>query len=101
MGRFARRAHHAAAPAGRWRSADVPAPMRMVAIGAVAVLGLALHSDLPAAASRFMNKSAAGQVRGGPAMVFRPAAVYRREVIPADVGQSSAAASPASAQTTA
>jgi hypothetical protein len=75
--------------------------MRMVAIGAVAVLGLALHSDLPAAASRFMNKSAAGQVRGGPAMVFRPAAVYRREVIPADVGQSSAAASPASAQTTA
>ena len=66
--------------------------MRMVAIGAVAVLGLALHSDLPASAPRFAGKSAASQEKGGPAMVFRPAAVYRREVIPAAVGQSSAVA---------
>jgi hypothetical protein len=78
----------------------VPAPMRMVAIGAVAVLGLALHSDLPAAASRFVGKSAASQAKGGPAMVFRPDAAFRREVIPAGNGLSSTAGSPAAAQAT-
>jgi hypothetical protein len=91
MGRFARRAYDAAAPAGRWRAASLPAPMRMVAIGAVAVLGLSLHSTLPAAASRFISKPAAAQARSRAATFFRPA------IIPA-VAQSGSADSQAAAQ---
>jgi hypothetical protein len=67
--------------------------MRMVAIGAVAVLGLALHSTLPAAASRFMSKPAAPQAKGGLAAAWLPA------VIPA-VSQSGSASSQAAAQDT-
>jgi Transglycosylase SLT domain len=67
--------------------------MRMVAIGAVAVLGLAVHSTLPAAASRFMSKPAAPQAKSGLAAAWRPA------VIPA-VSQSGSASSQAGAQDT-
>jgi len=86
-------------PASGWRTSGLPAPMRMIAIGAVAVLALALHGDLPTAGSRFSGKSAGTQARGGPAMVFRPAAVFRRDVIPASL--SGEAGSPAAAQATA
>jgi Transglycosylase SLT domain len=65
--------------------------MRMVAIGAVAVLGLALHSTLPAAASRFISKPAAAQAKNRAATFFRPA------IIPA-VAQTGSAASQAAAQ---
>jgi Transglycosylase SLT domain len=89
--------------------------MRVIAIGAVAVLGLALHSSLPAAASRFAGRSAATQAKSGSALVLRPDtvfrpdavfgldAVFRRETIPAgsDAGPSGDAGSAGPAQATA
>jgi hypothetical protein len=65
----------------------------MVAIGAVAVLGVAVHSSFPSVATRFTGKPDAAEAKGGPVMIIRPAAIFRRAEIPADdVGGSSGAA---------
>jgi hypothetical protein len=78
MGRFERRDRGQAASGGRWRRlrlpAGGPATKRIAAIGAVAVLGLTVHTGLPAAASRFRGTgpylTAPDHVgNGGPASI--------------------------------
>jgi hypothetical protein len=77
MGRFDRRARGSAAPASRWRSVSVPGGpavrKRFAAVGVAAILGLVLHTNVPAAASRFHLHAAALAARARFAAV--PAAV--------------------------
>jgi hypothetical protein len=63
MGRFDRRARRSAAPASRWRGRSVPGGPAvrkgLGAVGVVAVLGLPLHANVPAASSRLHIHAAA------------------------------------------
>jgi hypothetical protein len=101
MARFFRRALHAVTPARRPGGGSLPAGRRVAAIGAVAVLGLAVHTGVPAAAAKFPGRSAAPAAKAGPAARARPAAVARPAartgaerpaVVPVEGGQASRAA---------
>jgi hypothetical protein len=62
MGRFDKRARGTGAPPSRWRGLRLPVQptswKRLAAVGVVAVLGLAVHTSIPAGASRFPGRSA-------------------------------------------
>jgi Transglycosylase SLT domain len=96
MARFFRRALHAVAPVRRRGRVSLPAGRRVAAVGAVAVLGLAMHTGIPAAGARFPGRSAAPATKAGPATPARPAAqnrpavqtgAERPAVVPVETGQ--------------
>ena len=77
MGRFDRRAHGNFAPASRLRSASLPkgslAGKRLATVGVVAVLGLAVHAGVPAAAAKFPRRASAPFRLTSSDAVARPA----------------------------
>lgn len=87
MGRFTRRALRLVAPVRRLRGGSLPAGKRMAAVGAIAVLGLAVHTGIPAAAARFPGRSAGPDARAAPAEPAAPAREVRALVVPAVAGQ--------------
>jgi hypothetical protein len=95
MGRFEQRAQDAAGLARRWRRVSMPGGKRIAAVGAIGVLGLAVHTSLPAAAARFPGRTAAPAARAAPGAKAAPDApaagagagtVARNEVRPAQPG---------------
>jgi len=90
MGRFNRRAQDGGAPGRRM---SLPAGKRMAAVGAVALLGVAVHTGVPAAAAKFPGKSAGPDDVMRPAAPGRAAAPARQAVVPVLAGQSGQGAS--------
>jgi Transglycosylase SLT domain len=74
MGRLDRRSDARPAPASRWRSPSLPpggpAARRIAAVGAIAVLGLAVHDGVPA--GKFPGQSRAASGTRGPADAAAP-----------------------------
>ena len=105
-----RRAVHFVAPVRRLTGGSLPAGKRMAAVGAVAVLGLAVHTGVPAAAARFPGRPAVPAARAGPADPARPAqpaapaaraapaTAARPAVVPAEAGQDSRSSGQRAAQ---
>ena len=93
MARFFRRALHAVAPVRRRGRVSLPAGRRVAAVGAVAVLGLAMHTGIPAAGARFPGRSAVPATKAGRTPRGRRATgpladgAERPAVVPVETGQ--------------
>lgn len=91
MGRFSGRALDTVALIRRAGAVRAPAGKRMAAVGAVTVMGLAVHAGLPAAASP--GRFASPQAKAGPAVLARAA------VVPVQAGQGGHGNGPVGQQT--
>jgi len=92
MGRFSRRAHDVVAPARQVSGASLPGGKRIAAVGAVAMLGVALHTGIPAPARipgrSIVPLSMAGLVqRAAQAVKLGPGQADRAAVVPVGIGQ--------------
>jgi hypothetical protein len=106
MGRFSQRARDVVAPARRGSGASLPGGRRMAAVGAVAMLGLAVHAGLPGPATRIHGRSAPAAKAGpagpvAPAAKFGPDQAARAAVVPVEAGQTGRASTGRTAQTSA
>jgi hypothetical protein len=90
MGRFSQRALNVVAPVRRVGGVSLPGGRGgrgIAAVGAVAMLGLAVHAGLPGTATRVPGRSLGPAARAVPAAPLAKLGPYQAAVVPVQAGQ--------------
>ena len=90
MGRFSQRALNVVAPVRRVGGVSLPGGRSgrgIAAVGAVAMLGLAVHAGLPGTATRVPGRSLGPAARAVPAAPLAKLGPYQAAVVPVQAGQ--------------
>ena len=90
MGRFSQRALNVVAPVRRVGGVSLPGGRSgrgIAAVGAVAMLGLAVHAGLPGTAARVPGRSLGPAARAVPAAPLAKLGPYQAAVVPVQAGQ--------------